>query len=539
MPSSSKKVRDILYDGGDDEGMINDFSLPEEHSQRFVSIDLGGNASVSTVTPGHNLHTPGTHHSATTAMNNVENNDDSRRSKDKKTKAWERAIDKYVKSVLDDEKSSPRTSANSTAASRKSVRPSSSTNRSSIHPDNHLLDALRIETGTSIAGGGTSSIPLHVDSKGRFDDSSFEPIDPYGLDNGGGGGGGVEVSGKRTRQVRKIKQYIKEEWMPQWKPICLIGLVLLVTIIVSASIGGGNEKASADNSDSYDNNIGGTPESSSELTNLLTDIGVESVREAPQWPTYMPTSTTPLPSKMATTLSVRVSLIYSRVFNDLTFVCMLSNNTSISDYDILPPQSSSQPVSSVWINPDFAPPEIYTTLTSTTRAPTQTSTSEAPTLPPTTTAAPILPANYIEMKEAAMYVSAGQGFDIPSSPQSLAFHWLYYEGNPSTNLFEFFEQYATAVLYFSLTQARTEHFEVVFDEWITTKEICGWQGVRCAFNYTSEMVHVTEILLPGKNLTGTIPAEISFLPKVKRLDLSDNEIKGTVPAAVYGMKRLR
>ena len=197
-------------------------------------------------------------------------------------------------------------------------------------------------------------------------------------------------------------------------------------------------------------------------------------------------------------------------------------------------------MASVWIHPDFVPPpEIYTTLTSTTKAPTLSSTSEAPTLPPTTTAAPILPANYIEMKEAAMYVSAGQGFDTPSSPQSLAFHWLYYEGNPSTNLFEFFEQYATAVLYFSLTQARTEHFEVVFDEWITTKEVCGWQGVRCAFNYTSEMVHVTEILLPSKNLTGTIPSELSFLPKVKRLDLSDNEITGTVPAAVYGMKRLR
>jgi hypothetical protein len=296
MPSSSKKVRDILYDDGDG-GMINDFSLPEEHSQRFVSIDLGGNASVSTVTPGHNLHsTPGTHTSAT-AMNNVENNDDSRRgSNTKKTKAWERAIDKYVKSVLDNEKSSPRTSANSTAASRKSVRSLSNTNRSSsnIHPDNHLLDALRIETGTSITGGGgISSIPLHVDSKGRFDDSSFEPIDPY---NGMDGGGGIEVSGKRTRQVRKMKQYIKDEWMPQWKPICLIGLVLLVTIIVSSSIGGGNDKDTTNSLD-YNHNVGSTPESNSELTDLLTDIGVESVREAPQYPTYMPTATSPIESE--------------------------------------------------------------------------------------------------------------------------------------------------------------------------------------------------------------------------------------------------
>ena len=305
MPSSSKKVRDILYDDG---GMINDFSLPEEHSQRFVSIDLGGNASVSTVTPGHNLHnTPGTHTSAT-AMNNVENNDDSKK---KKTKAWERAIDKYVKSVLDNEKSSPRTSANSTAASRKSVRSSSNTNRSSsnIHPDNHLLDALRIETGTSITGGGTSSIPLHVDSKGRFDDSSFEPIDPY---NGMDGGGGIEVSGKRTRQVRKMKQYIKDEWMPQWKPICLIGLVLLVTIIVSSSVGGGNDKATTNSLD-YDNNVGSTPESHSELTDLLTDIGVESVRDAPQYPTYMPTDS-PIESSEATTAPATLSVSFTHIF---------------------------------------------------------------------------------------------------------------------------------------------------------------------------------------------------------------------------------
>ena len=154
-----------------------------------------------------------------------------------------------------------------------------------------------------------------------------------------------------------------------------------------------------------------------------------------------------------------------------------------------------------------------------------------------------MPANYNEMKEAAMYVSGGKGFDTNTSPQSLAFDWLFYEGNPSTNLLEFFEQYAVSVLYFSLTQARTSfadtNREVVFDEWTKTKEICGWQGVRCAFNYTSEMVHVTDIILSNTNLTGTIPNEISFLPKVKRLDLSDNEVSGTVPTDVYGMKRLR
>ena len=155
-----------------------------------------------------------------------------------------------------------------------------------------------------------------------------------------------------------------------------------------------------------------------------------------------------------------------------------------------------------------------------------------------------MPASYDEMRDAAMYVSRGMGFDVMFSPQNLAFDWLYNEGNPSTNLLEFFEQYAVAVVYFSLTRARTitngaGGGDGVFDEWIETREICGWAGVRCAYNYTSEMVHVTDIILSNKNLTGRIPNEIAFLPRVKRLDLSDNEITGTVPNGVYDMKRLR
>ena len=72
------------------------------------------------------------------------------------------------------------------------------------------------------------------------------------------------------------------------------------------------------------------------------------------------------------------------------------------------------------------------------------------------------------------------------------------------------------------------------------QDVCGWDGVRCQFNYTSEMVHVTQIHLGGKGLTGTMPErEMEFLPYLDRLDLSDNEIGGTVPEGVYGLSRLR
>lgn len=55
----------------------------------------------------------------------------------------------------------------------------------------------------------------------------------------------------------------------------------------------------------------------------------------------------------------------------------------------------------------------------------------------------------------------------------------------------------------------------------------------------SEMVHITEINMNKKNVTGTIPKEIGFLPYVNKLDFSENEISGTIPDAIYGLKRLR
>lgn len=53
------------------------------------------------------------------------------------------------------------------------------------------------------------------------------------------------------------------------------------------------------------------------------------------------------------------------------------------------------------------------------------------------------------------------------------------------------------------------------------------------------MVHVTEIKLPAKKLSGTIPSEIGFLPSLVTIDLANNEIEGTIPQELYGLERLR
>ena len=180
-----------------------------------------------------------------------------------------------------------------------------------------------------------------------------------------------------------------------------------------------------------------------------------------------------------------------------------------------------------------------------TESPTSNSATTNPTPGPTDspTDKPTMPAAYNDMLTAAQYVSGAAPFESTASPQSLAFHWLYYEGQPSTNLFEFFEQYAAAVIMFSLTRARTswfyQHGSPEAAAFAENSEVCGWEGIRCAFNYTSEMVHVTEIRLGGKGLTGTMPEEVGFLPHLKRLDLSENEIEGTIAESVYGLTELR
>ena len=147
------------------------------------------------------------------------------------------------------------------------------------------------------------------------------------------------------------------------------------------------------------------------------------------------------------------------------------------------------------------------------------------------------------MQKAVSYISgSATPFEDKSTAQSLAFDWLYHEGNPSANLYEFFEQYAVAVAFFSLTQARTGRDALLppdAGEFTARTEVCGWRGVRCAYNYTSEMVHVTEIVLPERGLTGTIPEEIGALPMLNRLDLSSNEIAGTIPEGLYRLQRLR
>jgi hypothetical protein len=561
MPTSSSsssrndKVRNILT-GCED--LLNDFSLPEEHDSRhrsghenrFVSIDLDDNVdsvtSSPTITPGsivmnNNVNFASQRATATATATIAGGTKRGGGGQTSNKRAWERAIDRYVANVLEEVGSSDSTvsggggggggggrgSTRSFIANAATGGDGGGSSRSGrkkshhhhrVHPDNHLLDALRIETASA------SSIP-HVKSDGKFDvdDTSFEPIDPYDFDRRRRRGGatthddddnddcGGGRNSKFDRARRRMRQYLREEW----KPISLIVLVILLTVIVSSITSGGGgggdgERGNVVDDDEHSINVvadpsmavpeglgggggGGIVDPAGDGVVVDSHGDPSLVVDATAYPTFYPTTRT-----MANTATP-------------------SGGGDVPTYDPTSHATTSSPSSS---------PSAIDVVVPTSRP---------------ASGAPSMPAKYDEMRDAAKYVSGGKGFDVMFSPQNLAFDWLYREGNPSTNLLEFFEQYAVAVVYFSLTRARTIGVgnEYVFDEWIRTKEICGWEGVRCAFNYTSEMVHVTDIILSNKNLTGRIPNEIAFLPKVKRLDLSDNKITGTVPSGVYGMKRLR
>jgi Leucine-rich repeat (LRR) protein len=48
-----------------------------------------------------------------------------------------------------------------------------------------------------------------------------------------------------------------------------------------------------------------------------------------------------------------------------------------------------------------------------------------------------------------------------------------------------------------------------------------------------------EIRMSDMGLDGELPTELEYLPDLKYLDLSNNDMKGTIPGEIYGLKELR
>ncbi|GAB4854323.1 hypothetical protein Ancab_022910 [Ancistrocladus abbreviatus] len=61
--------------------------------------------------------------------------------------------------------------------------------------------------------------------------------------------------------------------------------------------------------------------------------------------------------------------------------------------------------------------------------------------------------------------------------------------------------------------------------WNTSTVVCTWSGVTC----TDDQQHVTKIILPAKNIFGSLSASIFHLPFLDTVDLAGNQLSGRIP----------
>jgi len=103
------------------------------------------------------------------------------------------------------------------------------------------------------------------------------------------------------------------------------------------------------------------------------------------------------------------------------------------------------------------------------------------------------------------------------------------------------QRYALAVLCYSQTtqaSARdhssgelSESQSPCFNGWMTQKtNICDWNGITCS---DDDSRTILKLELTGMNVKGTIPMELRALSDLELLDLSENEITGTIPALYH------
>jgi hypothetical protein len=344
------------------------------------------------------------------------------------------------------------------------------------------------------------------------DDSSFEPVNPFD-------GTDPPLFARQDKWKRKAQKH--------WKPLSTLAFGVMVILLIVAGVAS-NKKDDRPANREDGNKAVGMPsgivstsapiEAQSEPSYVPTGQPIDNDNDPTFQPSYFPTidnsteSVTTEPPFKVTPAPITETVTKSPTSKPV----------------------SPQPTNTASSKPTNAPSGKPIT-------PTPKPTTTKPTLKPTP--GPTMPEKYYEMLKAAKFVSGKTPFDRTDTAQSLAFHWLYFSGNPSSNLYEFFEQYATAVVFFSLTKMHSTYSSLMpqdaANDFTQRREICGWSGVRCAYNYTSEMVHVTEIKLPAKKLSGTIPSEIGFLPSLVTIDLANNEIEGTIPQELYGLERLR
>ncbi len=140
------------------------------------------------------------------------------------------------------------------------------------------------------------------------------------------------------------------------------------------------------------------------------------------------------------------------------------------------------------------------------------------------------------------------------SPQNKALKWMVYDDPAKLNPGDkgCLDRYILAVFYFG-SNDKLEGWNDSTN-WMTGKGICSWAGVQCApqsitpsssnnFQTTSQSYDandaITGLILKSNNMEGIIPDEFAGFPELMILDLSDNDISGSIPPALGNMKKIR
>jgi len=145
------------------------------------------------------------------------------------------------------------------------------------------------------------------------------------------------------------------------------------------------------------------------------------------------------------------------------------------------------------------------------------------------------------------------------SPQQSALDWLVFEDPAALphDHIGLLDRYGLVVMYFSSTNASTsgvggwKHS----DHWLTGTGICKWHGVAClpkeqeataSNNYApvtrtyDENNFVTALKLDANKIEGILPNELgTAFAELLTIDLEENEIGGTLPAALGQSQKLK
>mmetsp|Transcript_17804 Transcript_17804/g.27244 ORF Transcript_17804/g.27244 Transcript_17804/m.27244 type:complete len:308 (-) Transcript_17804:171-1094(-) len=100
------------------------------------------------------------------------------------------------------------------------------------------------------------------------------------------------------------------------------------------------------------------------------------------------------------------------------------------------------------------------------------------------------------------------------TPQNKALQWLSYINVNRITQDQLVQRYAMAVFYYSTYAFVTAYSDATYvwknkSRWVSGSHVCEWFGVRC----TADLV-VTEIVLPGNQLSGKLPREMRLLSKL-------------------------